>query len=344
MTTPNTTPKVKLSASRLKTAKTCSWLYWSKYHLKLPDKTNEGAARGSICHLIFECLGNSRHKPKFRKIIKSQDVFSVPSIERLIYRHAVKLGVDDDDNIQLIKDMTLAGLEYDFFGSKRGRPTEQHSEYEFDLHIKEEEKDYCIKGFIDKLFLYKKNNSAIIRDFKTSKQVFKGEDETKNLQDYIYCLAIRQLFPEYKNRTSEFLFLKFDLNSKGTMKMKKLSKAKLDKFEIDLTKSQAYLDKFSERQARANYAADKPRPKDGSFGGQIVCGFAKYRGQLKKDGNPMWHCVYKFPFDYYALYDDKGKIIRTAFAEDYYALTEMRGPNDTIKKMKYAGCPRWNYT
>jgi ATP-dependent helicase/DNAse subunit B len=336
-------PKVKLSASRLKTAKTCSWLYWAKYHLKLPDKTNDGAARGSICHLIFECLGNPRHKPKFKKIIKTKDAFSVPSVERLIHKHAIKLGVDDGENIQMVKDMTLAGLEHDFFGAKRGKPTQEHSEYEFDLHIKDEERDYCIKGFIDKLFLYKKNNSAIIRDFKTSKQVFKGEDETKNLQDYIYCLAIRQLFPEYKNRTSEFLFLKFDLQAKGTMKMKKLTASKLKKFEIELTKSQTYLEKFSERQAKGNYAADKPRPKDGSFGGQIVCGFAKFRGQLKKDGNPMWHCVYKFPFDYYALYDKKGRLIKTEFPENYYILTQMRGPNDTIKKMKYEGCPRWNY-
>tara|TARA_R100000908_G_C3752256_1_gene146757 strand:- start:1400 stop:2431 length:1032 start_codon:yes stop_codon:yes gene_type:complete len=340
---PKDKPKVKLSASRLKTAKTCSYLYWAKYHLKLPDKTNDGAARGSICHLIFECLGHSRHKKTFKKIIKTKDVFCEPSVEKLIYKHAVKLGVDDDDNIEMIKDMTLAGLEYDFFGGDRGRPTQHHSEYEFDLHIKDEERDYCIKGFIDKLFLYKKNNSAIIRDFKTSKQVFKGEDETKNLQDYIYCLAIRELFPEYKNRTSEFLFLKFDLQSKGTMKMKKLTAAKLNKFEIGLTKSQTYLENFSERHAKANYAADKPMPKDGSFGGRIVCGFAKFRGQLKKDGNTMWHCVYKFPFDYYALYDENGKLIKTEFPENYYVLTKMRRPNDTIKKMKYAGCPRWNY-
>jgi hypothetical protein len=239
--------------------------------------------------------------------------------------------------------MILAGLSYDFFGSKRTKPTEEHSEYEFDLHIKNEEKDYCIKGFIDKLFLYKKNKSAIIRDFKTSKQVFKGEDETKNLQDYIYCLAVRNLFPEYKNRRSEFLFLKFDLNGKGNMTMKKLTDSKLSKFEIDLTKSQVYLENFGEKQARAAYAADKPRPKDGSFTGQIVCGFAKYRGQLKKDGNLMWHCVYKFPFDYYALCDEEGKIIKTAFPENYYLLTQQRKGNQIIKKMHYQGCPRWNY-
>ena len=336
--------KVKLSASRLKTAKTCSWLYWSKYHLKLPDKSNDGASRGSICHLLFECFGNKRHKATYRKIIKSQDIFASPAVERLVRKHAVALSIDDDENIQMVKDMTLAGLEYDFFGSKRGSLAEAHSEYEFDLHIKDEEKDYCIKGFIDKLFLYKKNGSAIIRDFKTSKQVFKGEEETKNLQDYIYSLAVRHMFPEFKNRRSEFLFLKFDLDAEGTMKMKKISDSKLDKFELELTKSQAYLDNFSLRQAKAAYAADKPRPKDGSFGGQIVCGFAKYRGQLKKDGNPMWHCAYKFPFDYYGLFDDSDKLVSTAFPEEYHVLISKRKKDYTIKKMHYSGCPRWNYS
>jgi len=336
--------KVKLSASRLKTAKTCSWIYWSKYHLKLPDKTNEGSARGTICHLVFECLGNKRHLPTYRKIIKTKDVFVSPSIKRLVYKHAVVLNVSDDDNINLIKKMVLAGLEYDFFGAKKGTLAESHSEYEFDLHIQDEKQNYCIKGYIDKLFLYKKNNTAVIRDFKTSKQLFKGDDETKNLQDYMYSLAVRHLFPDYKKRGSEFLFLKFDLNKEGAMKMKKVSDAKLNKFETELTKSQAYLEKFSLRQAKGSYAADKPRPKDGSFGGQIVCGFAKFRGQLKKDGNPMWHCVYKFPFDYYALYDDNDKLISTEFPENYHILVRKRKKNQVIKKVHYAGCPRWNYT
>jgi len=336
--------KVKLSASRLKTAKTCSWLYWSKYHLKLPDKTNEGASRGFICHLIFECLGNKRHAATYKQIIKAKNIFASPSVERLVLKHAKRLNVDDQENIELINKMSLAALGHDFFGKKRGRLSEEHSEYEFDLHIKDEEKDYCIKGFIDKLFLYKKNNTAIIRDFKTSKQVFKGEEETKNLQDYIYSLAVRHLFPDYKNRYSEFLFLKFDLNGKGTLKMKKLNDKVLNKFEVELTKSQIYLDNFSISHARGAYAADKPRPTDGSFGGQIVCGFAKFKGQLKKDGKPMWHCAYKFPFDYYALCDKKDKVLQTAFPDEYHLLVSKRSKGDSIKKMHYSGCPRWNYT
>ena len=45
-----------LSASRLKTLETCSWSYWCNYHLKLPQKQNEGALRGTVCHLVFEML------------------------------------------------------------------------------------------------------------------------------------------------------------------------------------------------------------------------------------------------------------------------------------------------
>ena len=34
----------KLSASRIKTAQSCSWLYYCKYKLKLPDKGNDGSS------------------------------------------------------------------------------------------------------------------------------------------------------------------------------------------------------------------------------------------------------------------------------------------------------------
>ena len=75
-------------------------------------------------------------------------------------------------------------------------------------------------------FCIKVKNLAIIRDFKTSKNVFQGKEGQKNLQDYMYSLAVKYLFPKYSNRQSEFVFLKFDLksgdDSKGLLKMKKL--------------------------------------------------------------------------------------------------------------------------
>ena len=111
-----------------------------------------------------------------------------------------------------MKDMIFNGLSYDFFGKDLDKPTEEFSEKDFDIVKSDGDIKYKIRGFIDKLFLYKKQKFALIRDFKTSKDVFKGKDATDNLQDLMYSLAVKNLFPEYSNRVSEFLFLKFDLD------------------------------------------------------------------------------------------------------------------------------------
>lgn len=111
-----------LSASRIKTLQSCSWLYWCNYILKMPDKKNDGSSRGTICHLIFEVLGNKRHKKHFNKIMKTQDVFSVESIKRLIIKHAKILEVDDFENIALIKQMIFNGLSYDFLAKNSEHP------------------------------------------------------------------------------------------------------------------------------------------------------------------------------------------------------------------------------
>ena len=44
------------------------------------------------------------------------------------------------------------------------------------------------------------------------------------------------------------------------------------------------------------------------------------------------------------LYDENDKVVGTAFPEEYHTLIAKRKENFTIKKMHYAGCPRWNYT
>ena len=80
--------------------------------------------------------------------------------------------------------MTVNGLHYDF-GEDLGVPEEAISEKSFDIEIEGVDVSYRIKGFIDKLFLYKEKSYALIRDFKSSKQVFKGK-VTDNLQNLMY--------------------------------------------------------------------------------------------------------------------------------------------------------------
>ena len=334
-------PETPLSASRIKTAESCSWLYWCKYKLNLPDKSNDGAKRGSICHLIFEVLGLPKRKKYFNKIIKTQDVFCVPSIKKLILKHAVREGVSDDENVQLMKEMIFNGLTYDFFGKDLGKPTEDYSEKDFLITENNGDIKYKIRGFIDKLFLYKRKKFAIIRDFKTSKSVFKGKDYTDNLQDLMYSLAVKKMFPEYSTRVSEFLFLKFDLdensNNSGLVKMKPLDNDELHGFELQLSEIQRYLDNFTIKDAKSNYAAYKGFPKDGSFSGKLLCGFATKKGELKIDGDPKWHCPMKFDFFYYKVFDEKGDLHSSVFEEDF---DEKSLPENFTYEIKYyEGCP-----
>ena len=98
--------------------------------------------------------------------------------------------------------MTLAGLHFDFFGDARGELDEAISEQEFNITIDEVDKLY---RFIDKLF-FTKINLAVIRDFKSSKAVFKGKEVTDNMQDLLYTLAVKKLFLTLKIQKLNFYF------------------------------------------------------------------------------------------------------------------------------------------
>tara|TARA_E500000318_G_scaffold103724_1_gene109058 strand:- start:1256 stop:2251 length:996 start_codon:yes stop_codon:yes gene_type:complete len=326
--------EVKLSASRIKTAQSCSWLYWSKYKMKLPEKGNDGARRGSICHNVFEHLSKQKTKTQYNKIVKAKDPFAVKVVKDQILSEAKEMGVDDDDNIDLIKQMILNGLSCNFHGEELGIPDEAHAELDFDI----EKNGYHIRGFIDQLFLYKDKKVAIIRDYKTSKKIFDGKEKEDNLQDYIYCLAVKHLFPEYVNRSAEFLFLKFNLKKEGLLKMKPLDEDDLEGFELQLASIQEYLENFNEADAVRNFAFDKGFPDDGSFSGRLQCGFAEKKGQLKKDGSLMWHCPFKFDFFYVEITNSDGEVELTCFQEDFDKSLVPEGGKYEIKY--YEGCPK----
>lgn len=341
-----TEPITTLSASRIKTLQSCSWLYWCKYKLNLPDPSNDGAKRGTVCHFIFELLGKPGREKIHQFIIDNNDVFSHGAIKRLVLKHARQLEVSDPENLESIRVMILNGLKYDFYGQANGLLSESFSEKDFEI-IRQDETagiSYKIKGFIDKLFLYKNENLAIIRDFKTSKEKFKGKEISDNLQDYMYNLAVRHMFPEFKKRVSEFLFLKYELDQKllqlsnGAVVMDRINEDDLDGFEHQLTAIQKYIDELSEIDAQSNFAGDAPFPTDKSFSGPLQCGFAKYKGELKKDGNPKWACSMKFDFHYYVILKE-GKVIKSFFEKDF---NESLVPNGhSFEKRFYAGCPRY---
>jgi hypothetical protein len=343
--------KVRLSASRVGTVKRCSWIYWSKYVNKIPDSSNTGASRGSVCHNIFEYLGKGRHKKHLEGILDKGSVSGSKAVSKLVKIQASQQDppVDAEDELDMIDDFIVNGLRYDFYGEEGGDLFKAFSEQTFELKIEEGDKSYYIYGFIDKLFLYDKGKKAVVRDFKTSKKVYSGSEITDNLQNLMYCLAVKKLYPDCEEIQTEFLFLKFDLSpdmlgsdGEGVIKMGVMSNEELEGFEHHLTEIQSYLDNFDENCATSNFAADQPYATDGTFSGPLSCGFAKYPGQLKKDGTIMWHCNYKFPFDYWALKDSDGKIIKSVKDGEEFKLIPNESSGEYMEKLHYEGCPKYN--
>lgn len=319
--------KVKLSASKIKTLKTCSWLYYCDYVLKLPKTSNDGANRGTIVHLILECLTNQRRRKDVDKILQAGTVFYNPKCQRLILKHAKSLGVDSLDNLTLIDEMILVALRNDFyFDSYRGKK-EIRTEGKFEYHAE----NYIINGFIDKQVDLERE--TIIIDYKTSAKKFAGKEIDGNLQAMMYSLACYKELGKIPKIV--FLFLRFPEDME--MSPPRAAPAQLRGFERYLESVAGFIKDFGPRDAISDLAAKRPYPdSDGGFCGPLVCGRAKFPGQTKVDGSPMWYCPRKFPFQYYQTIDKKGKVIRTSFQND---LRPQEG--ERLEIMQYKGCPHF---
>lgn len=320
----------KASASRSKTFEGCSWLYNCKYKLKLPDKSNDGASRGWICHLILECLLRRYVKFNCQKyfnfILESDTVMELPSIKKLILKHAARLEVDDPENLKMIDEMIIVALRNDFYGLDEGGKV-LSPEIEFTLASVNPR--YVLTGFIDKVIEYE--DRVKIVDYKTSKKKFSQEELSENLQAIIYMLYLGKEMNFKKKLEVEFVFLKFPKDPCQKIQMTKNEILYYEDYLSDIFKR---INSFDDKQAVSNFAM-KNKPSKGKFDGMLMCGFAKQKGQLKKDGNPMWHCQYKFPFDYYIAVDMWGDRVASSFD-----LEEIEGkyPNNAIIKKKYKGC------
>jgi hypothetical protein len=300
--------EVILSASRIKTLETCSWSYWCSYHLKLPQKENSGAMRGTICHLIFECLLNERHKKHFHAIMESGSVSESEPIKRLIKKHCKKKNLNDED-YKMINDMILVGLSQDFYckDSVLGKP-------ELEFIIENENPKYKIKGFIDKNSVSNDGNSVKIIDYKSSKAKFKGEELLSNFQAMTYSLAcFKKIFPNAKKVVTQFIFLRFP---KSCIQEIEIPKEQLGGFEYYLSHIFKKANTFTEKDAESNFASDNDESK-----------------WLCKAGK-TWKCPYLEAFDYYSLLDSNGKVLSSSFENNFNPEKGQR-----VIKATYSGCP-----
>ena len=299
---------VTLSASKLKTLETCSWSYWCSYHLKIPQKNNEGAMRGTICHLIFELLLKKGRKKHYNLIVKKGKINGCESINRLIIKHLNKDKINTEENYGLIDKMILVGLNADFYGKdgKLGEP-------EIEFNITSEDPKYKIKGFMDKLIFYEKDKTIKIVDYKSSKSRFKEEELNANFQAMMYSLASNKLWPKYKNVIVEFLFLRFPTKASQTVNISEDQKRGFEKY---LAHIYSVILSFTEKMAKTNYAASSVETR-----------------WLCKAG-ATWRCPYLSAVDYFVLLDENGAILKSAFENNFSPKN-----NEKVELRKYDGCP-----
>lgn len=306
--------KIKLSASKIKTVESCSWLYYSKYVLKYPDTGNSGSSRGTCVHLIFELLLRDRHKKYFDKLCEGKPgILKCPAIHRLILKTAKKLKVDDEENLELIYSMIQTGLQNDFFclGSIKVEP-----EKEFLI----EEEGYIINGFIDKLAQFN-DESYKIYDYKSSKGKFSKEELDFNLQNLMYSLAV---FKEKGHIPDvSFIFVKF--RKQPIQEAPKPTKEQLDGFQTYLAYIAGYISSFSDKDALSNLAADSMKKR-------WMCG---------SDKEGKWICPSRLSKTYYTGVDKNNKFIKSAFnRDDLVSIPSV----EMINEIEYNGCPYWRTT
>ena len=308
-----------LSASRIKTLETCSWTYWCNYHLKLPDKSNDGANRGTVCHLIFELLLNKKHKSHFVKIQKQASIKSSKAINRLVIKHMKKLDIYTDENYEMVDKMIVVGLNQDFYldGAKLG-------EAEQEFLIDSESPKYKIRGFIDKNGFYPKDKLFKIVDYKSSKVKFKDDELTANIQALTYTLAtkksnkFKEISGKIKRVVAQFIFLRFP---KQPVQEVEITEEQLNGYEKYLEYIYEVACKFSSKTAISNFAADSTEKK-----------------WLCKAGK-TWVCPYYHPYKYYEVYDENEALKKTYFIDTVPA----KLPDGYVKKLKqYDGCPAHN--
>ena len=295
-----------LSASRIKTLETCSWVYWNNYHEKVPQTQNEGALRGTICHTVFELLLKVRHKRHYNVIIKNNSINGSKGISKLIKKLSLKVGLDES-HYELLDQMILVGLKQDFFG-ENGKIVKP--EYSFD--IKNEQPKYHIRGFIDKPIRTKKEMHII--DYKSSKYKFRGDDLEANIQAMMYSLASLKLWPKLKPIV-KFLFLRFP---RQPIQELVFTEDQIKGFEYYLEHINQYINNFDENSAKANFAIDNSKNK-------WMCGIGS------------WVCPYKAPYDYYVKINEDGEIIETSLKNDFKNIDGFK-----IEIRKYEGCPKFS--
>lgn len=303
-------PQIKkrkvLSASRLKTFLSCSWIFYCEYILKLPSKTHPKTKLGSLAHTIFEVLQRPRHKKHYDAVLSGKkSIYNSKAISRLVSSYLKKNPDITPILSQDLDSLVLVGLENDFFckDSERVLPPE----HEFLLDID----GMLIKGYIDVLAFYK--DKIKIRDYKSQGKRFTEDEMENNIQAGIYQLYANREFK--KPAEVEFVMLRHPETSRTPNKHLQVVPPYNEDELSGLVQYLKYLDdqvqNFSLEVAADNLKA------------QNDTGFCKRV------------CSFREPMEYYILLDKNGEIVQTSKVKEDLTAKE----DQKVEKKRYTGCP-----
>lgn len=196
-----------VSPSKAKTLNECEVNFLGKYFYKLPEDVSPKTHLGSILHSIFECLSNPKKNDQIKEyrkqlVIDSARSHSIsPVLVHLLDKLLRKYGVPDDLH-DLAKDLMLDAF---LKGYDVNYPVVGVEDY-FEIKITDK---IGIRGYIDRVI----DVSALHPDTCEAKDYKSGvpfavEKCKEEYQPYFYIMAIKVLYPQFKNVLFSFHFLK----------------------------------------------------------------------------------------------------------------------------------------
>lgn len=300
---------INVSPSRIKQLETCSYSFYLKEILKMPETTHPKALVGTCCHSIFEFLRLPRRRKYYDLIKKEKTIYCVPSLRIYVDKFALKHNIAADliFDIDNMVQIGLFGINFLHEGATKILEPERT----FNIKLK----NGNIKGVVDSSAIY--GEEALIIDYKSQKTPFTKLELSENIQAAVYQLNMMEDFGLLAK--VQFIMLRHPptkrLPQKHIQEVPARSKEELAGLKIYLDFLAERFQTFDEKDAEVNFAADDPKK---SYFCQYIC-------QLKK------------PMKYKVIIDKDGNRKRGYFINDDVKLEA----GETIENKSHNGCLRF---